>query len=134
MNPRLLVIMLVLSCSVLLASTLPAAAPTDDSLKTVKENVDAKKAVLVDVREQAEWDDGHLKAAVLLPLSDLKNGVDAETLAKRLPKNKVIYTHCVAGIRSCTAADVLLKYGYEVRPLKPGYRHLLRAGFRKANE
>ena len=117
-----------------MASILLAADPTKDFLRTVKKNVDEKKAVLVDVREQAEWDDGHLKAPVLLPLSDLKSGVDAVELEKRLPKNKVINMHCLACIRSCTAADVLLKYGYDVWPLKPGCIDLLRAGFLKAND
>ena len=37
------------------------AGHTTDSLAQIKQNVDAKKAVLVDVREPAEWDRGHLK-------------------------------------------------------------------------
>ena len=44
---------------------------TKDSLETVKKNQEAKKAILVDVREKKEWDDGHLRDAVLLPLSEI---------------------------------------------------------------
>ncbi len=44
---------------------------TKDSLALVNENVKAGKAVIVDVREQDEWDAGHLKGAVLLPQSKL---------------------------------------------------------------
>lgn len=109
-----------------------AAEPTKDSLATVQENISDGKAVLVDVREQREWDSGHLEAARLLPLSELKNDIDASSLKKRLPDDRIIYTHCKAGVRSCYAADILEKHGYEVRALKPGYQQLLDAGFRKA--
>jgi rhodanese-related sulfurtransferase len=109
-----------------------AAEHTTDSLQTVKKNVEAKKAVLVDVREKSEWDAGHVKGAVLLPLSELQDGVDAGKLAGRLPKGKILYTHCVVGKRSVTAGNILEKAGYQVRPLKAGYKELLRAGFPKA--
>ncbi len=109
-----------------------AADPTKDSLSTVKKNVADDKAVLVDVREVSEWNQGHISGAVLLPLSELKDGISAEALAKRLPKKRIVYTHCAVGVRSCTAADVLVKHGYDVRPLKPGYKDLLAAGFKKA--
>ena len=111
-----------------------AAELTKDSLAQVKANVTEKKAVLVDVREKSEWDKGHVEGAVFLPLSELKAGVDAKEIAKRLPKDKIIYTHCVLGKRSVTAGDMLQKLGYEVRCLKPGYQELLDAGFQKAKD
>lgn len=111
-----------------------AAENTKDSLSTVKSNVDGDKAVLVDVREQSEWDAGHIDGAVFLPLSELKDGLTKDELAKRLPAEKVLYTHCVVGKRSVTAAEILEDLGYEVRALKPGYKELLNAGFKKAKE
>ncbi len=111
-----------------------AAEHTKDTLPTVKKNVEDKKAVLVDVREQSEWDAGHLDGAVFLPLSELKDGVDKEKLAGKLPKEKIVYTHCKAGGRCVKAAEVLEKLGYEVRPLKPGYEELLKAGFKQASK
>ncbi len=71
---------------------------------------------------------------IFLPLSELRNGITEEALAKRLPKDRIVYTHCVVGARSCTAADILRKYGYDVRPLKPGYKDLIAAGFKKAEK
>jgi len=109
-----------------------AAERTKDTLATVKKNVEEKKAVLVDVREQSEWDDGHIADAVFLPITELQKGISKEALAKRLPKDRILYTHCVVGKRSLTAADILAKSGYEVRPLKEGYKDLLKAGFKKA--
>lgn len=118
----------------LVASAGQAAEHTRDSLKTVKENVDARKAVLVDVREKSEWDNGHVAGAVFLPLSELRNGVDLKRLMEKLPKGTIVYTHCAIGKRSLTAGDVLSKHGYDVRPLKPGYSELLRSGFPRADE
>lgn len=111
-----------------------AAEHSKDSLPTVKKRIADEKAVLVDVREMAEWDRGHIEGAVFLPLSELDQGIDAESLAMRLPKKRIVYTYCAAGVRSCMAADLLLKFGYDVRPLKPGYRDLLEAGFEKAEK
>jgi phage shock protein E len=111
-----------------LASYLGAAEPTKDSLATVKQNIAEKKAVLVDVREKAEWDAGHLAGAIFLPLSELSGGGKTSVL----PKDKIVYTHCVVGKRSLTAANILEKQGYQVRSLKAGYKELLDAGFEKA--
>jgi rhodanese-related sulfurtransferase len=127
-----LVIQTAVAC--LMMSLSQAAELTKDSLKMVKEYVETKRAVLVDVREKSEWNEGHIQGAVFLPLSELNAGIDDKQLAKRLPKGKIHYTHCVVGKRSVSAAKVLEKYGYELRPLKAGYKELLDAGFKKAKD
>lgn len=109
------------------------AETTKESLDTVKTNVSEGRAVLVDVRDKDEWDAGHIADAIFLPLTELQAGLDAGQLAKRLPKDKILYTYCVAGRRSLAAANILERHGYQVRSLKPGYRELLAAGFKKAN-
>lgn len=108
-----------------------AAEHTKDSLAVVKQKLADKSAVLVDVREQAEWDAGHLDAAILLPLSGLQQGADS---SPKLKKGMIVYTHCKAGIRSVTAGEILSKQGYDVRPLKAGYQELLDAGFAPAKK
>jgi phage shock protein E len=125
---------LVIFTLLLVASTLTlvAADHTKDTLETVKKNVEEKKAILVDVREKSEWEVGHVDGAVLLPLSELKGSVDEKGISKQLPKDKIVYTHCAVGKRALTAAEILQKLGYEVRPLKPGYQELLKGGFKKA--
>lgn len=107
---------------------------TEDSLEIVKENISKNKAVLVDVRSQEEWNKGHLEGAIFLPVTSLGKTVDAEELAKALPKKKVLYTFCIVGMRAKAAAKVLNKYGYEVRALKPGYDDLIKAGFKKGED
>jgi rhodanese-related sulfurtransferase len=106
-----------------------AAEHTKDSLEAVQQAVADQKAVLVDVREPDEWNEGHLSGARSLPMSVLEQGVKPDALAKRLPKTKVIYVHCLSGGRCLQAADILAPLGYDVRPLKPGYQALVAAGF-----
>lgn len=105
-------------------------------LTQVKDEVSSKKAILVDVREKAEWEKGHVKGAIFLPLSKLRdweadgfNDADKAELSKLLPKGSVVYTHCAAGGRSVIAGEALRKLGYEARPLKPGFNALIEAGF-----
>ncbi|MEX0585257.1 MAG: rhodanese-like domain-containing protein, partial [Pirellulales bacterium] len=71
-----------------------------------------------------------LDGAVLVPLSKLKDGEQPDSLKK----DRIIYAHCRSGKRCLTAADLLKKLGYDVRPLKAGYDDLLKAGFKKADD
>jgi len=102
---------------------------TKDSLASVKEKIADKKAVLVDVRDLVEWNAGHVQGAVLLPWRDLQDKLTEAKVKEKLPKDKIVYTHCAVGYRSLRAAKILKKYGYEVRALKPGYDELVKAGF-----
>jgi len=106
-----------------------AAEHTKDSLDMVKQATAAGKAILVDVREEEEWVEGHVVGAKLLPLSSLEKGIPADELTKTLAKGKIVYVHCQAGGRCKEAADILAKSGYDVRALKPGFPALEKAGF-----
>jgi phage shock protein E len=117
-----------------LTITLPLAAEemkhTTDPIDQVKTSVAAGKAVIVDVREQAEWGNGHLKAASLVPLSLLSK--DGAEIPATLPKDKPIYLHCRSGARCLKAAEILKAKGYDARPLQAGYGQLVKDGFDKA--
>jgi rhodanese-related sulfurtransferase len=123
------------SRAILLGLVLGAAAGTavaehtKDSLDVVKQAVQEQKAVIIDVREPEEWQEGHLAGAGLLPLSALERGVPPQELAKILPKDKIIYCYCLAGGRCAEAAAMLKPLGYDVRAIKPGYPQLVKAGF-----
>jgi len=110
-----------------------AAEHTKDSLDTVKKNLAEKKAVIIDVREQSEWNQGHLEAAGLVPLSEMKLMASdpdmRKKLEKKLPKDRIIYCHCARGRRALTAGEMLEKLGYDVRPLAAGFDELGKAGF-----
>jgi acetyl esterase/lipase/rhodanese-related sulfurtransferase len=120
--------------AIVIAPAAFAQGHTKDSLDMVKKALAEKKAVLIDVREQSEWDEGHLKDAKLLPLSRLKDGALPKGLELLLPKDKVVYLHCAAGRRVLKAADVLRKAGYDVQSLKEGYKELLTSGFPQADD
>ena len=105
------------------------AQHTTDSLDAVQQAVAQQKAIVVDVREPEEWQEGHLSGARLMPLSVLERAVNPQEIAKVLPKDKIIYCYCLAGGRCVEAASILKPLGYDVRPLKPGYPQLVQAGF-----
>ncbi|MFO0924236.1 MAG: rhodanese-like domain-containing protein [Pirellulales bacterium] len=103
---------------------------TKDSLDTVKKRVESKEAVLVDVRDLAEWQKGVVDGAVLLNWRDLQDKFSEKEVAEKLPKDKIVYTYCAVGYRALKGGKVLAKYGYDVRPLKPGYDELIKHGFK----
>jgi phage shock protein E len=107
---------------------------TKEPLESVKRTIESKKAVLVDVREKSEWDEGHIAGAIFLPLSELRKSPKADALLEILAKDAVIYTHCRSGVRSLAAGKILAEFGFNVRPLRPGFEELLEAGFEKAEK
>ena len=132
MTIQLIKLLMISSLIAFIYSHVHAAELSNDPLPTVQENVATHKAVLVDVREPGEWKEGHVEGAISLPLSSLKKDVDTSALEHQLPKDKIVYTHCVMGVRALKAAKILEKLGYNVRPLKAGYEDLVKAGFEKA--
>ena len=66
-------------------------------------------AVILDVREQDEYDAGHIPGAVLLPVGT----IDEETAASVIPeKDTVVLVYCRSGNRSKTASQALVDLGY----------------------
>ena len=64
--------------------------------------------VILDVREQYEYDESHIPGAVLLPLGQVE-----EKAQEVLPdKEQLILVYCRSGRRSKQAAEVLVKLGY----------------------
>ena len=106
-----------------------AVPHTQDSLAVVKRSLAKKKAVLIDVREQGEWNHGHLAQATLVPLTALS--ANPEKATEQLPKNKPIYIHCASGHRCVIAARYLNELGFDARPLRPGFRELVHEGFQR---
>lgn len=74
-----------------------------------------KNLIVVDVREQYEWDEGHLAGSVLIPIGEVQRRVS------ELPKEKAIAIVCLSGARSAQVANYLIELGYkEVYNLKDG--------------
>lgn len=64
-------------------------------------------AFIVDVRENAEFANGHLKNSVNIPLSEIRGRMD------EIPKDKPVYLHCRSSQRSYNAVMALQNVGYD---------------------
>ena len=73
---------------------------------------------LVDVREESEWNAGHLPGAI-----HLGKGVIERDIEKKIPDMRTpLVLYCAGGNRSALSADNLQKMGYtRVRSLAGGY-------------
>jgi phage shock protein E len=65
-------------------------------------------AMIIDVRSPAEFNGGHIKGAVNIPLQAIQSSFT------KIPKNKVIITCCASGMRSGSAKSLLKAAGYTV--------------------
>lgn len=83
---------------------------TEITPEAAKEMMDADPdAVILDVREQSEFDTGHVPGAVLLPVGT----IDEESAAAVLPdKETTVLVYCRSGNRSKQASKALAKLGY----------------------
>ena len=84
------------------------------------------KAVLLDVREDSEWQAGHATEA-----RHLGKGILERDLERLFPDpDTEIIMYCGGGFRSALTADVAQKMGYRrVASLVGGYRALVEAGW-----
>lgn len=80
---------------------------------------DNKSVILIDVREDYEWDKDHLPHAV-----HLSKGIIERDIEKQVPdQDTLIVCYCGGGYRSALVADNLQKMGYRnVKSLAGGYR------------
>ena len=74
-----------------------------------KEMMDTQEVIILDVREQDEYDSGHIPGAVLLPVGS----IDEDTAAEVIPeKDSTVLVYCRSGNRSKTASSALAELGY----------------------
>ena len=103
----------------LLTLTLPfGCVGCSDSGSATYEQISGAKAkaimdsesgyIILDVREQYEYDEGHILGAILIPYGEI-----AARAEKELPdKDQLILVYCRSGRRSKIAAEELVKLGY----------------------
>jgi molybdopterin/thiamine biosynthesis adenylyltransferase/rhodanese-related sulfurtransferase len=86
----------------------------------------ASPPALVDIREQDEWDEGHIPGAVHVPRGHLESRIE-----RIIPdRDAQVVLYCAAGNRSAFAAKTLEELGYaNVSSLAPGYTGWKRDGF-----
>lgn len=92
---------------------LTGCASTSASYETItakeaKDMMETQEVVIIDVREESEYKEGHIKSSILIPLSTIKDG------NAQLPsKDQTILVYCRSGARSAKAAKKLSNLGYE---------------------
>ncbi len=74
-----------------------------------KEMTDTQEVLLLDVREQDEYDSVHIPRAVLLPVGTINEDTAAEVIPE---KDSTVLVYCRSGNRSKTAAAALALLGY----------------------
>ena len=64
-------------------------------------------AFILDVREKGEYRTGHIKNAINIPLSELRDRLD------EIPRDQPVYVHCRSAQRSYFAVMALQELGFE---------------------
>lgn len=79
--------------------------PQDEAKRIMDEETDY---IIVDAREQSEYDEGHIKGAIVIPYTEIEQKAE-EMLPK---KDQLILVYCRSGRRSKIAAQSLANMGY----------------------
>jgi len=67
-------------------------------------NLIENNAIVIDVRSSEEYDTGHIKDSINIPVDTISN--------VNYAKDTTIIVYCATGIRSANAAKVLIEAGY----------------------
>ncbi len=100
---------------------------SETNVEEVKVRLDqGDKFYLVDVREESEWNKGHITNAIYIG-----KGVIERDIEKKIDDTDAeIILYCGGGFRSALAADNLQKMGYsKVSSMDGGYGGWVKAGY-----
>ncbi|MBC7722439.1 MAG: MBL fold metallo-hydrolase [Pedobacter sp.] len=80
------------------------------------------KLLVVDVRKEIEYADGHLKESINIPLGDM---MDPASMVN-LEDDQNIYVHCAGGYRSVIASSLLKRQGiHNIRNIVGGWKNII---------
>ena len=77
---------------------------------------DKDNAMLLDVRTEIEFNNGHIEGAINIPVDSIRERIS------ELDKNKEILEYCQVGLRGYVAARILEQKGFKVKNLTGGYK------------
>lgn len=88
-----------------------------------KDGVEASGALVIDVREGSEYEEGHIPGAVNIPIRTIAQNLD------KIPTDTQVYVYCKSGFRAAQALASLGILGYDnVLSYKPGWNGWSEAG------
>ena len=73
-------------------------------------------ALIIDLRDRYEYDNGHIPGAINIPYEELENHTS------RLQKRQQLIFYCDRGNISLLAARDMMKFGYNIKSLYGGIR------------
>lgn len=95
--------------------------------KDIEEN-NEDDYILLDVRTDMEYSNGHLQGALNIPVDDLRDRLS------ELDKNKTIVEYCQVGLRGYVADRILTQNGYKVMNVTGGYKTSSMLNFKPINK
>src|SRR5438034_4376107 len=98
---------------------------TETSPQDAAAKLNSGEAVIIDVRDKDEWDEGHIPRA-----THMSHGTIELDIEEKVPEaNTMVICHCGGGGRSALAAESLQKMGYKnVRSMAGGLKAWKAAG------
>lgn len=85
--------------------------------------------VVLDVRTEKEWNEGHIEGSINIPLNHLE-----QRLAE-VPRDRKVVVHCQSGYRSAIAASLLLRHEiHDLGDLVGGWKAWVVTGLPAARE
>jgi rhodanese-related sulfurtransferase len=103
-------------------ATMPDASPVGEVAPDEGHELVAAGALLLDVREDDEWQAGHAPGARLVPMSQVQARID------ELPRDRRIVTICRSGGRSRRVTEALSAWGFDAVNLSGGMQAWQAAG------
>ena len=88
-------------------STIPEGWMNVGDVVAFKDAVEASDALVIDVRQPSEYEEGHIPGAVNIPLRELAANVD------KIPTDRQVFVYCKSGYRAGVAVSSLRMMGYD---------------------
>lgn len=97
---------------------------------TSTEFLDSNKenSIVVDVRTELEFSNGHIDGAINIPVDDLRQRIN------ELDKSKEIIIYCQVGLRGYVAQRILMQNGFKVKNVTGGYKSISALNFKPSNK
>lgn len=96
----------------------------DVTVSEGKQMIDSGDIFILDVRTKEEYDTGHIKGSILIPLQEI------EKRYNEIPRDRKILVYCKTGHRSTQASEILVKNGFkQIYNMKGGITEWTKAGY-----
>lgn len=101
------------------------AAVTQVTAREVQDRMaNGDEIVLIDIREQNEWNLGHAESAIYIGRGVLESQIES-----RVPRDADVVLYCASGNRSALGAQTLTQMGYtKVASMAGGFRDWVASG------